>query len=156
MRTNQDNSGLTDIQEKLIEALLQHPTIKAAAESVGIHERTARRYLQEGAFSSAYAQAKQEMTKEIRGSLVALANKAIAGLHQIMDDPECPYAVRMKAYQMALDRVIPVSAPEPMPEQDHNDLLQYMTDEQLAEIERITNEAASRRTASMQESVTGG
>jgi hypothetical protein len=144
-----ENSGLTPTQEKLIDALLQYPTIKAAADSVGIHERTARNYLHEPAFSSAYALAKQEMTAEIRGSLVALARKSIEGLQQTMDDPECPYAVRMKAYQLALDRVIPISAPQPEPEQEKEliplDLLQYMSSEQIAMIERIFNEASTLR-----------
>ena len=153
-RTNEGSSGLTPVQEKLIEALLQQPTIKAAALSVGIHERTARRHLQDPLFASCYAAAKQEMLAELRSSLLALAVKSIEGLSAAMDDSETPHAIRMRAYQLALDRVVPVQGIPTQTEQQRgmipSDLLQYATDDELEQMTRLVETLQARRDAKIE------
>jgi len=154
MQTISDKSRqvLTVTQERLIEALLQYPTMKAAATAVGITDRTAARYLEMPHFQVAYDQARREMLAEIRSSLFALASKASAGLHALIDDPETPHAVRLRAYLAAIERVIPpIDAGGAPLDQEANvelipaHLMPYLLDSELERLEEIVQRAEARR-----------
>jgi hypothetical protein len=62
-----------------------------------------------------------------------------------MNDPECPPATRVRAYQLALDRGVPVPAPVTQPGQDGEKtdglfparLLPFMTNEELEKLEQL-------------------
>lgn len=132
-QTTANSNTLTDAQERLVEALLQFPTIKAAAESVKIPYRTARHYLTFPHVEAAYEQAKQELKTETRNSLVGLASKAVAGLFEMIDDKDCPAPTRLKAYLYAIDRGLPVETTPLQGEdaQERHALLNYLTREEL-------------------------
>lgn len=140
-------------QEKLLQALLQYPTVKAAAESIGITDRTAFTYLEDPAFQKAYEQARLSITTEMRNGLVSLASKASQGLYDMMDDVLCPPAIKARVYQFVYDRAIPAPVPSVDPLQGNeqmgvlvpHELLQYIAPEELANIEKYIENAEGRK-----------
>lgn len=90
--------------EIIIASLLQHGTIKEAAEAAGIAPRTLYDRLNgEREFRALYAHAKAEILRkaltQINGSLSA----AIEAINEIMTDPENNAAVRLQAAQTLLN-----------------------------------------------------
>lgn len=90
--------------EIIIASLLQHGTIKEAAEAAGIAPRTLYDRLNgEREFRALYAHAKAEILRkaltQINGSLSA----AIGAINEIMTDPENNAAVRLQAAQTLLN-----------------------------------------------------
>ena len=155
---NPDNSARKSqkevTQEKLMQALLIYPTIKAAAESIGITDRTAYAYTEDPAFQKAYDQARSSITTEIRNGLVGLASKASKGLYDMMDDADCPPAIKARIYQYALDRGVPMPVVSADPLQGQEDqmgvlvsheLVPYLMPEEMAQIERYIALAMQRK-----------
>jgi len=140
-------------QEKLLQALLQYPTVKAAAESVGLTDRTAFTYLDEPAFQKAYDQARASITSEIRNGLVGLASKATQGLYDLMDDADCPPAIKARVYQYALDRGVPMplASQDPLQGSEQmgvlisHELVPYLLPEEMRAIEGFIELARQRR-----------
>lgn len=149
--TRKSQKDLT--QEKLLQALLQYPTVKAAAESIGITDRTAFTYLEDPAFQKAYGQARSSITNEMRNGLVSLASKASQGLYDMMDDAECPPAIKARVYQFVYDRAIPapVTSVDPLQGNEQmgvlvpHELVPYLTPEELAMIEHYIALATQRK-----------
>ncbi|MBA2679590.1 MAG: hypothetical protein H0U76_14485 [Ktedonobacteraceae bacterium] len=146
------NDDLSDTQEKFLAALFEQVTIRDAAASAGIAERTARFYMSQPAFQAAYDQARRELTTEIRASLFALAGKATTGLHKLIDDPLTPHAVQLKAYLSVIERVVPsAEAGEVAPLQGKTvglidvRALAYLTNEELDVIEQMAQRAEMKR-----------
>lgn len=100
----------------------------------------------------AYEKAKNAMFAEIRNGLIGLASKAATGLYELMDDPETPHATRIRAYQLALDRGLPIpasmqqeQAPSPGVPIISYEAMRYITNEELDIIEGIIARAKQRK-----------
>ena len=99
-------SELTLKQEQLITALLSLPTITAAAEVVGINERTARRWLKKPQIQEAYKAAREKVFDEAIASLKASASDAVDTLKNNLSGMEVPPAVQVRAAQIILELAI--------------------------------------------------
>jgi hypothetical protein len=73
-------------QQRVLFAMLSSTSIKAAAEKVGLSERTLRRYLEEPHFKRAYDTERARMLEEAIASLQTLTGKAIGTLGGVLDD----------------------------------------------------------------------
>jgi hypothetical protein len=96
---------LTAKQEKGIAALLSSATIKAAAESAGVAERTIHTWLTEPAFDAAYRAARRDAVKLATTRLQVASSAAVAVLCQLMGTPNPP-AVRLAAASKILELAI--------------------------------------------------
>jgi hypothetical protein len=98
MATQTPPSSLTPKQEEAIAALLSYPTIKQAAESLGIGERTLHRWLVEDqAFIAAYRQARRVVFAQAIAQTQRLLPLAINTLGQVMADKSAPHSARVSA-----------------------------------------------------------
>lgn len=118
---------LPRLREAAIQALLQHSTLKAAADSIGISERTLRRWLEDQEFAKAYAGAKSaalasalsklaggsgeavdallRVIRSRRGSSAARVSAAVRLLELAMRDREdMDFDARLRALELELDR----------------------------------------------------
>jgi hypothetical protein len=84
-------------RQQLILALLQHPTIEKAAESISISTVTAWRTSRTPEFQHEYRNARQEAFSQCMGRLQQASSAAVSTLCAIMQDPEAPAAVRLRA-----------------------------------------------------------
>lgn len=89
--------------EQIIAALLANGTLRAAAEAVGISERTVYDRMNNGEFQALYKAAKADL---IRGAVFNINQQlqgAIDTIVTIMNDPETNSAVRLQAAQTILN-----------------------------------------------------
>lgn len=77
---------MTPRQQRAIQALLECPTRRAAAEKAGISESTLRSYFQNPEFVSAYQQAAREALEHATRRAEAAAGEAVDVLRSIMSD----------------------------------------------------------------------
>ena len=92
------DSPLSPKQEEAIAALIAHPTIKQAAQAVGVGERTLHRWLvEDGAFITAYNQARRVVFAQAVAQTQRLLPLAINTLGQIMADKSVSSASRVSA-----------------------------------------------------------
>lgn len=89
-------------QDALILALLTSPTIKQAAHKAGISEPTARRWLKEASFQTAYREASRATFDQAIVSLQQLAVSAVVTLARNLK-PEVPPAVQVRAATAILE-----------------------------------------------------
>lgn len=88
---------LSDKQEQAIIALLKEPTVRRAAESIGIGERTLHRWLDDPEFSSAYRKARHIAFAHAIALTQQYTPVAIATLARVMSDARSPAASRVAA-----------------------------------------------------------
>lgn len=89
--------GLQPNQEQALVALLTHPTIKKAAESIGMGERTLYRWLDDPVFSRAYRTARRQAFHHAMSMTQQYAPAAVAALVKVASDPSAPHAARVSA-----------------------------------------------------------
>lgn len=90
--------GLSPKQEEAITALIASPTIKQAAETAGVGERTLHRWLQEDEkFIAAYRQSRRVVFAQAIAQTQRLLPLAINTLGQIMADKNVSSASRVSA-----------------------------------------------------------
>lgn len=94
---------MTPKQEKLLAALLESPTIQAAAAVAGISEATALRYLKDADFSAAYRDARREVVSHSITSLQTACAHAVATLCAVCNDAEAPASSRVTAAKAILE-----------------------------------------------------
>ena len=82
--------GLTPLQVKAILALLNEPTIVRAASTVGVDERSIRRWLEDPTFKRAYHAARREAFDHAIGLTQRYAPLAVNTLAKTMNDPDTP------------------------------------------------------------------
>jgi hypothetical protein len=92
-----DVSKLTPKQEQAILALLNRPSIKQAAEEVGISERQVYRWLGEDAFGRAYRGARRKAFAHAVSISQQYAPSAVATLAKVMTDPQAPHTAKVSA-----------------------------------------------------------
>jgi hypothetical protein len=91
-------------QEQALAALLELPTIAAAADKVGIGERTLRNWLKLPAFQAAWRDARRQVVEESVALLQRIAAKAVATVHRNLDCNKP--AVEVAAAFGVLDRAV--------------------------------------------------
>ena len=90
-------------QGRAIVALLASPTIKAAAEEVGIHERTLRDWLKREDFAEAVRVARRQTLAQASTRLVASTTAASDALVAVLEDADAPHASKVAAAKAILE-----------------------------------------------------
>ena len=89
--------------EEIIAALLQHGTIKAAADAAGIGTRTIYDRMNDKQFRAEYAQAKADIVRQAVFSINGKLAAAIEAVADIMTDKEVNPATRLQAAQTIIN-----------------------------------------------------
>lgn len=92
-------------KQAAIAALLEHPTVREAAEAVKIGESTLLRWMQDPAFKAAYRSAKQQIVNHSITRLQQATGEAVDTLREIMKDKDKPPSPRVTAAKAILDIV---------------------------------------------------
>lgn len=100
---SEDENELTYQQGELVTALLTYPTMKEAAEHIGISERTVSRWLKLPHVMDAYKEAKDNAFGNALSELQSGMHQAIATLKRVMTNAEAPDSVQVRAAQIWLE-----------------------------------------------------
>jgi len=93
-------------QRRFLTALLAAPTASAAAQTVGISERTARRYLADPAFRRALQERQDALLSEATRAALRWMLAALDVLASVAADEGAPAASRVAACRALLDCAI--------------------------------------------------
>ena len=93
---------VTDRQLRLIAALLEHHTLKSAAQAADVCERTVYRWLKQRPFRDALQQARRERSCISNSLLHQLALQAPAKLAAILDNPAAGPSTQVRALHLLL------------------------------------------------------
>ena len=94
--------GLTPLQDKAVEAILQQPTLARAAAAVGVNERTLRRWMEEPVFRDAVQAARRAAFGQAMGLVQWYSCVAVAALVKVVNDPAAPANCRVTAAAVLL------------------------------------------------------
>lgn len=89
--------------EQIIAALLDHGTIRAAAQAAGISERTLYDRMNKGEFQALYKAAKADLIRAAVLNINRQLQAAIDTVVEVMQDPDNNAAVRLQAAQTILN-----------------------------------------------------
>lgn len=98
-RTNKNSVS----NEEIITALLQHGTIKEAAQAVNLAPRTIYDRMNEREFRAEYATAKAEIIRKAVIDVNSRLSAAIGAVFDIMEDKDNNAAVRLQAAQTIIN-----------------------------------------------------
>jgi hypothetical protein len=84
-------------------ALLEQPTVAAAAHSAGVHRATLYRWLKEPRFQAAYREARREALRLATARLQQISGEAVEALREIVGDRSQQGASRVGAARCILD-----------------------------------------------------
>lgn len=90
-------SKRTQSNEVLIAALLQNPTVSAAAKSCGTTSKTLYIKLRDSDFKAAYDAARRDVVRTAVCYMQSVTGEAIATLRDIMLDPDSAQQVKINA-----------------------------------------------------------
>src|SRR5262245_39565095 len=93
-------------QEALISALLTAPTLADAAQTAGIGEVTAWRWLKEPTFQTAYRDARRAVVQQAITQVQQATGEAVETLRSVMQDPEAPASAKVSAAKNILDTAV--------------------------------------------------
>lgn len=96
-----NNKAVTN--EEIIAALIQHGTIKAAAEAAGITPRTIYDRMNDNDFRSQYLEARTDIIRKAVFSINMKLAEAVEAVADIMNDKEVSPAIRLQAAQTILN-----------------------------------------------------
>ena len=102
----QSAGKLTRKQEALISALLTAPSLAAAAQTAGIGEVTAWRWLKEPTFQTAYRDARRAVVQQAITQVQQATGEAVETLRGVMQDAEAPASARVSAAKAVLETAI--------------------------------------------------
>jgi hypothetical protein len=102
----QATGKLTRKQEALISALLTTPTLAAAAQTVGIGEVTAWRWLKEPTVQAAYRDARRAVVQQAITQVQQATGEAVETLRAVMQDPEAPASARVSAARVVIETAV--------------------------------------------------
>lgn len=112
----QDRSGFTRFyghgeklsrkKEQAVMALITEPTIKAAADKVGITTPTLCKWLKLSEFKAAYREARREAVSVAIAKLQQATTEAVEALRAVMNDPNKPASARVGAARSILELAI--------------------------------------------------
>src|SRR5258708_2158498 len=99
------DAGVSPVQAQVIEALAQGQTVSAAAEKAGVHRTTIHHWIRnQPQFKAAVRTAQSEYAAEVNDGIHELAAHALLTLHELLQDPATPHAVRLKTALAILQR----------------------------------------------------
>ena len=104
-----EKNNLTPRQQKAIEALTQAGTVTAAADAAGVVRKTVYQWLQLPEFEQALTQAKGEALGELSRRLLAMSSLAADTIENVMNDQDASPAVRLRAADTELNRMLQVN-----------------------------------------------
>ena len=88
--------------EQLIAALLTHPTIRAAAQSVGCSETRIYTRLRDPTFKARYDEARHDLLERSVTELQAHLSEAVGVFVSVMRDREAPHQTRLNAAEAVM------------------------------------------------------
>lgn len=97
---------LTPRQLRAVEALLAFGEVGAAADAVGINRATLRRWRMLPAFDAALRAAEAEAIDGVARRLTRLSAAALEVIDQTLADADAPTALRLRAADLALARML--------------------------------------------------
>ena len=100
------DSGLDARQERMILALLEHPTNEKAAAALGISAVTLWRATKKPEFAEAFRKARREAFSQSVARLQHASNAAVGTLLRVMTDREAPAASRVRAADVVLQAAL--------------------------------------------------
>jgi hypothetical protein len=104
--TEEPDSGLDARQERMILALLEHPTNEKAAAALGISAVTLWRATKKPEFAEAFRKARREAFSQSVARLQHASNAAVGTLLRVMTDREAPAASRVRAADVVLQTAL--------------------------------------------------
>ena len=93
-------------QEALISALLTAPSLADAAQTAGIGEVTAWRWLKDATFQAAYREARRAVVQHAITQVQQATGEAVETLRRVMQDPEAPASAKVSAAKNILDTAV--------------------------------------------------
>lgn len=93
-------------KEQAVLALLEHSTVRKAAQAVGVGEATLFRWLQIPEFQQAYREGKRQVVDHAISRLQQAAGEAVETLRRIMNDKTKPASPRVTAAKAVLDLAV--------------------------------------------------
>jgi hypothetical protein len=93
-------------EDRIIVALLEHPTLEKAAAAIGISDVTVWRWMKRPEFQEAYRNARRKSFSQSIARLQNASNAAVATLLRIMTDREAPAASRVRAADCVLQNAL--------------------------------------------------
>lgn len=99
-------TGLLELNEKhvrAIEALLQEPTVTAAAKKAGVSQATLFRWLNDPQFTGAYKEARGRMLEGTLNSLQSASADAVICLREVINDTTAQVTARVSASKTVLE-----------------------------------------------------
>jgi hypothetical protein len=93
-------------QDRMIVAILEHPTQEKAAAALGISTVTLWRSMQKAEFVEAYRKARREAFSQSVARLQHASNAAVGTLLRVMTDREAPAASRVRAADVVLQTAL--------------------------------------------------
>jgi hypothetical protein len=104
MKSKRTRPRISHRAEKIIAALLEHPTQEKAAAAAGVSTVTVWRYLQKPAFQKALLEARQAAFSQAEARLQQAATAAAVTVLRTMTDTAAPPAIRLRAAEYVLER----------------------------------------------------
>ena len=101
-----DDPTLGSRQDRMILALLEHPTNEKAATALGISTVTLWRAMQKPEFAEAFRKARREAFSQSVARLQHASNAAVGTLLRVMTDREAPAASRVRAADVVLQTAL--------------------------------------------------
>ena len=95
-------------RHKAIAALIATPTIKAAAEQVGVAEKTMHQWMHDPDFAHELQRVQDDMTRYAMRQVFQAVGQALAVLGAIMADTEQPAMPRVIAAKTILEQAVKV------------------------------------------------
>ncbi len=89
-------------QQDAVVELLNQPTVRKAAEAVGVNEKTVHRWLKDPTFSAAYREARRIAFRQAMSLTQRYAPIAIQTLAKVMTDEKAPAGSRVSAAEAIL------------------------------------------------------
>jgi hypothetical protein len=90
-------------QEALISALLTAPRLADAAQTAGIGEVTAWRWLKDATFQAAYREARRAVVQHAIVQVQHATGEAVETLRSVMQDTEAPASAKVSAAKTILE-----------------------------------------------------
>lgn len=84
-------------------------TIADAAKAVGVNERTLRRWIDDEAFSRAYAKARADQVEKSLAAIQEAMSDAVAVLRKTATDKDAPHYARVSASKALIDNAIRIT-----------------------------------------------
>jgi len=101
-----ESENLSPRQWRAVREILVQKTVASAAAQCRVSQATIYRWLGDQAFRTALTQAETEAVNAAGRRLVALTEAALDAVVTILNDPQVPAAVRLKAAETVLSNML--------------------------------------------------